>query len=191
LEEDGKRLLAEHNAVEDQVIAELTKSIEEVEQQGSIVQDYQDVKALKIQSYEQLNAAGKIKPQYEFKHQIERLLALMATEETNMMEKAKLSLMDKATASVTEQFLTQKSLKKTALDGAIAQLKNSKSAGGDPVKSAYLKFFQDSAAAAQKMDDASETKAARENMITKLNAVAKNEGFFFEFDAQGKPKMVV
>jgi hypothetical protein len=190
LAEDGKRMLAEHNAAEDAVIESLVKSIEEVEQQLQIVQDYQDVKALKVQSYEQLNAAGQIKPQYEFKQQVERLLVLMAQEETYMLEKGKHTLMEQATEAVKKQFLTQKNLKKNALDAAIAQLKGSKSAGGDPVKQAYLKFFQESGAAAKKVDAAAEIKETRAAVIAKLNTVAKNEGFFFEFDAEGKPKLV-
>ena len=38
--------------------------------------------------------------------------------------------------------------------------------------------------------DNGKEKAQKEAMIVKINSVAKNEGSFFGFDAQGKPSMV-
>jgi len=190
LEEDGKRILAEHNKIEDEVIDILKKKIEDVRMQEHIVKDAEDIKALKIQTYEKLNAAGKIKPQYDFKHQIERMLAMMETEEASMTEKAKIAMMEEATKAVAREFSSGKDLKKRALENAVAQLKGTK-AGTDPVKAAYLSFFKAKAAAAKKIDPAVETREARAAMVAKMNAIAKNEGFYFEFDANGKPKMVV
>jgi hypothetical protein len=188
LEQDGKRILAEHNAVEDEDIAALEFKINDVKAQSQIVQDAEDIKALKIQTYQKLNEVGKIKPQYEFKSQIEKLLSLMATEEANMTEKAKAALMLEATDAVKADFATSKELKKSSLQGAIATLKGAADKS-DPVKDAYLKFFR--AKAKSTVDEKAEAAAAREQMITKLNAVARSEGFFFEFDASGKPKMIV
>ncbi|EJK53748.1 hypothetical protein THAOC_26744, partial [Thalassiosira oceanica] len=57
-----------------------------------------------------------------------------------------------------------------------------------PVQTAFVKFFKDKAAAAKKSGDDSEEAAQREALIAKMNGVAKNEGFFFTFDANGKPQ---
>merc|ERR1712127_481492 len=101
-----------------------------------------------------------------------------------------MNLMSEATTSVTAQFSSDKALKKAALDSAISKLKGGK-AGTDPVQAAFIQFFKDKAAAAKTSKDDSEEKAQREALISKMNAVAKNEGFFFEFDASGNPKMTV
>lgn len=193
LEEDGKKILQEHNKVEDEIIAMLQHKVDDIKMQSNVVQDAEAVKALKLETYEKLNAAGKIKPQYEFKAQVERLVSLMEQEEVNMKEKAKVALMEEATEAVKAEFATSKEMKKTSLVNAIATLKGGAAKGSsDPVKDAYLKFFQKKAAEAKGIDEKKETLAAREAMLTKLNAVAKNEGFFFEFDlATGKPKMTV
>lgn len=188
LEEDGKRILEEHNTVEDADIAVLKHKIADVEGQSMVLQDAQDIKQLKIETYEKLNTAGKVKPLYDFKSQMEKILATMQAEETNMKEKAKQALMAEATAAVQKAFTTNKDLGKACLASAIAQLEG-KPSGSDPVKDAYVKFFQAKAKAGG--DEAAEAKAAREQMVTKLNAVARSDGFFFEFDASGKPKMVV
>lgn len=168
----------------------LQEKVDDIKLQSRVVQDAEDIKALKIQTYEKLNAAGKIKPQYEFKAQVEKLLSMMEAEELSMREKAKHDMMEEATAAVTAEFATSAELKKVSLTNAIASLKGGKVAG-DPVKDAYLKFFKDKAAAAAKIDAKAETQAARQNIVTKLNSVAKNEGFYFEFGPDGKPKMVV
>ena len=95
-----------------------------------------------------------------------------------------------ATAAVTAKFATSAELKQSSLASAIATLKGTKG-GTEAVQAAYVQFFQDKKAGASKIDEKAETAAARAAIVTKLNAVAKNEGFFFEFDAEGKPKMVV
>lgn len=191
LEADGKRLLDEHNRVEDEVITMLQDKIRDIEFQSNVVQDAHDVKALKLATYEKLNAAGLIKPQYDFKNQVERIVHMIETEEVSMTEKAKIALMEEATINVLSQFKTSADLKKSSLANAIAALKGSKTAASDPVKTAYLKFFADKKAASAKVDEKAEIKAARDSLITKLNAVAKNEEFFFQFGPDGKPKMVV
>merc|ERR1712127_1153558 len=112
-----------------------------------------------------------------------------AAEEASVTEKTKMALMAEATASVEGKFSSDKALKKAALDSAIATIKGGKVEGADPVQAAFVQFFKEKAAAAKASKDDSEEKAQREAMIAKMNSVAKNEGFFFQFDAQGTPKM--
>merc|ERR1712117_401034 len=109
------------------------------------------------------NAAGAIKPQHDFKMQIERMCNMITAEETSVTEKAKVALMEEATAFVTEKFASSSDLKKAALDSAIAQIKGEGVAGGsDPVRDAFVQFFKDKAAAAAQSSDDGETKAQRE-----------------------------
>jgi len=190
LEEDGKKILEEHNKAEDEIIAILQDKLDDIKFQSRVVQDAEDVKALKLQTYEKLNAAGKVKPLHVFKSQVEKMLSMLEAEEVSMREHAKVNLMEEATAAVTAEFATSEALKKSSLSNAISALKGG-TVGSDPVKEAYLKFFKEKAAAASKIDPKAETREARQAIITKLNSVAKNEGFYFEFDADGKPKMVV
>jgi hypothetical protein len=191
--------LEEHNRQEDAIITLLQDKINDIQMQSRIVQDAEDIKALKLATYEKLSAAGKVKPLYDFKSQMERMLALVEAEEVNLKEKAKHALMEEATAAVTAQFASSAELKKSSLAGAIAALKKGSGTGGatgggggpDVVQAAYIQFFKDKQKSAQKIDVGAETAASRKAIVTKLNAVAKNEGFFFEFDEAGKPKMVV
>lgn len=188
LEEDGKKILEDHNKAEDYVINILEEKRNDIVMQENIVQDAKDVLALKIETYDILSEVGKLKPQHEFRAQIERALSLIETEEKSMIEKGKVSLMKEATAEVSEKLLTDKALQKKSLDSAIAQL-TGKKGGADVVKEAYLEFFK--AKKASKVDEVAESKIARENIVTRVNAIAANEGFFFRFDADGKPVMVV
>jgi Mitochondrial ATP synthase B chain precursor (ATP-synt_B) len=190
LEADGKRIIEEHNKYEDQILSVLKTKRDEIVMMKDIVKDAQDVHALKEETYVKLNAAGKIKPQHEFKAQIERVLSMMVAEEAAVTEKSKVALMEEATMAVTKELMTNKKLQKQSLDNAIAQLKGTKP-GADPVKETYLTFFKWKASEAAKADVAAEAAAARESMVKKLNAVAANEGFFFQFDTDGKPKMTV
>jgi Mitochondrial ATP synthase B chain precursor (ATP-synt_B) len=190
LEADGKRIIEEHNKYEDQILSVLKTKRDEVVMMKDIVKDAQDVHALKEETYVKLNAAGKIKPQHEFKAQIERVLSMMVAEEAAVTEKSKVALMEEATKAVTKELMTNKKLQKQSLDNAIAQLKGTKP-GADPVKESYLTYFKWKATEAAKADVVAEAAAARESMVKKLNAVAANEGFFFQFDADGKPKMTV
>merc|ERR1711971_1228188 len=109
-------------------------------------------------------------------------------EEANVTEKAKVALMEEATASVSEQFSSSKKLKKAAMDLAIAKINGTAKAGNDAVKGAFVKFFKDKAASSTE-EDVSELTEQREALVAKLNAVASNEGFFFKFDSSGQPKM--
>merc|ERR1712127_25132 len=153
------------------------------------VDDFNSINEIRAATYEKLNAAGAIKPQHDFKAQVERMLTMIAAEEASVTEKTKMALMSEATATVTEKFSSDKALKKAALDSAISQIKGGK-AGADPVQAAFIQFFKDKASAAKASKDDSEEKEQREAMIAKMNSVAKNEGFFFEIDASGKPAMV-
>lgn len=192
LTERGDQILKEQNEVEDAVIDTLETMADELKVSDTIVQDMNDINDLTDATYVKLNAAGEVKPLYDFKAQVERVLNAIQAEEANVTEKAKVALMAEATAVVTEQFTTSKELKKAAMDAAVAKIKGTAKAGAaDPVQAAYVKFFQDKAAAASKVDDSAEAEAQRKELVAKLNAVARNEGFFFEFDEAGKPKMVV
>jgi hypothetical protein len=188
LAEDGKRILQEHNKVEDEILGILKAKRDDLLMQANVVQDAQDIHALKVETYEKLNAAGKIKPQHDFKVQIEKLLTMIKFEEANRVEKQKVDLMAEATQSVTNKLLTTKALQKACLDNAIAQLKGG-AAGTDPVKQTFIDFFKFKQEEAKKIDEKAEMAEARAALITKLNATASNEGFFFRFDATGKPMM--
>lgn len=190
LEEDGKRITEEANKVEDTILSTLKQKKEDLLMMQNIVKDAQDIHTLKEETYVKYNAAGKIKPLHEFKSQMERVLHMVATEEAAVTEKTKTALMEEATIAVTNELLTNKDLQKVSLDNAIAQLKGSKP-GVDPVKQTYLQFFQWKASEAKKIDAATETLAAREALVKKINAIASNEKFFFQLDNDGKPKMVV
>lgn len=191
LEARGEEILKEHQEVEGKVIEALEMQLDSLKANQNMAQDFEAINKIREQAYVNLNAAGAIKPQHDFKGQVEKVLAMIQTEEASVAEKTKIALMEEATASVTKLFASDDKLKKDALASAIAKIKGSSKAGGDPVHSAFVKFFQDKAAAAKKADDGSEEKAQREALIAKINGVAKNEGYFFEFDASGKPKMTV
>lgn len=191
LEQDGKRILAEHNNKEDEVIQLLKDQLAEMKAQDNIVQDAVDVQELREATYEKLNAAGKVKPLHDFKQQMEKILSVLSHEEANMLEKAKHELMDEATKSVTDSFLTKKDLQKKSLDIAISQLEGKASKKEDPVQAAYMQFFKDKAKEASQVDEKAEIAETRSAIVAKLNAIAMNEGFFFKLDDDGKPKMVV
>lgn len=190
LEEDGKRILAQHNAAEDEILRILSDKVQDMKLQKNVVQDAEAILALKEQTYAKLNAAGQIKPQYDFKAQIERLLAQIAVEEAAIQDKAKIAMMQEATMAVTQSFASTESLKKSALDNAISQLKGGKSKG-DPVQKAYVDFFKKKAADASQVDEKAELLKSRETIVTKLNSIAMNEGFFFDLDKKGNPTMKV
>jgi len=194
LREESQAMLKLQNEAEDEMIAKLQENLEYMKLTENIVQDYQDVMDLTKESYEKLNAAGKVRPQHNLKAQVERVLTMIAAEEQNMYEKKKSALMEEATASVTKEFGTSKELKKAALDSALAALTGKakgKGRGSDPVQAAFVNFFKDKTATAQKADDGSEERDARSALLTKVNGIAENEGFYFRFDANGQPKMVV
>lgn len=189
LKADGDSILKEQNEVEDKVIAALEEKLAALKGGGDTVSNFEAINAIREQSYANLNAAGKVKPLHDFKAQVEKILNMIAVEETAVFEKSKTSLLTEATATVTAQFSTDKQLKKAALDAAIASIKGTKKSSADPVQAAFLSFFKDKKAAAAKADTAAEEAAERAALVAKLNSVAKNEGFLFEFDDKGMPKM--
>lgn len=190
LDEKAVNLLKEHTAAEEKVIEALETKLEFLKANQNMVNDFEAINAVRAATYEKLNAAGAVKPQHDFKIQVERMLNMIAQEETSVTDKTKIALMSEATATVTEKFSSDKALKKAALDAAINKLKGGK-AGVDPIQAAFVQFFQDKAAAAKASKDDSAEKAQREAMIAKMNAVAKSENFFFQLDASGTPKMLV
>jgi len=189
LDQKAVDLLKEHNEAEDKVIAALEHKLEFLQAGKNMVNDFNAINDIRATTYEKLNAAGAIKPQHDFKAQVERMLNMIAAEEASVTEKTKMALMTEATASVKDQFSSDKALKKAALDSAIAKIKGGKT-GADPVQAAFVKFFKEKAAAAKASKDDSEEVAQKEAMIAKMNSVAKNEGFFFEFDKAGKPALL-
>ena len=191
--DEAKEMLKVQNQAEDEVIAKLEESVEYMKLTENIVEDYQAVYDLTEESYAKLNASGKIKPQHKLKAQMEKMLTMIAAEEANQYEKAKAAMMTDATEAVTAEFASNKELKKAALTSAIAKLtgKGGKGASSDPVREEFVKYFKQTAANAKASDDGSEEKAARENMITKLNALAENDGMYFRLDPNsGKPHVV-
>jgi len=190
LEADGKDVLAKQNAVEDEILGILKSKRQDVVMQERLVQDAEDIQKLKEETYVKLNAAGKIKPQHEFKAQMERMLTMIATEEANVKEKEKIAMMEEATAAVTKELLENKALQKQSLENAIKKLKG-EAAGEGPVKATYLKFFKWKGDEAKKVDEKVEIAQQRAAMVAKLNATADNEGFFFKFGPDGKPVMTV
>lgn len=189
LSEKGQAILDEQNEAEDKVIAALEEKLEFLKANSDQVGMAEEVNKIRAKTYDYLNAAGAVKPQHDFKVQVEKVLNMIAQEEASVTEKAKAALMEEATASVTGQFASSKTLKKAALDAAIGAIKGKTGKGGDPVQGEFAKFFQTKAAEASKKDDTSEEEAQRAALLAKMNSIAKNEGFFFEFDASGKPKM--
>jgi hypothetical protein len=186
------QMLAEQNELEDAVIDCLEDLYTDVENlSGTLVQDFEAISQVTEETYAKLNAAGAIKPLYDFKAQMDRCLHLIEQEEISVKEKAKKDLMSEATAAVSAKFLSSADMKKAAMDLALAKLKGTAKASDDPVKAAFIQFFKEKSAAASKADDSAELATQREAMVAKLNAVTKNEGFFFGFTADGKPKMVV
>jgi len=192
--DEAKDMLKAQNEAEEAVISKLEESVEYMKLTENIVQDYQGVYDLTESSYAKLNESGKIKPQHLLKAQMEKMLTMVATEESNAYEKAKLAMMSDATEAVTSEFSSSKDLKKAALTTAIAKLtgKSGRASSADPVRDEFVKYFQQTASNAKASDDGSEETAARANMITKMNAVAENDGMYFRFDpSTGKPKLVV
>lgn len=190
LDANATTMLKEHNDSEDKVIDALEGQLEFLKNNTSQVEHFEAIHALRGKAYDDLNAAGAIKPQHEFKSQVERMLDMIAVEEASVTEKTKGKLMAEATANVTEQFNSTKALKKAALDSAIATIKGG-AASDDPVQKAFVKFFKDKAVAAKKSDDGSEEAANRASLLSKMNSIAKNEKFFFNFDADGAAKVNV
>ena len=78
-------------------------------------------------------------------------------------------------------------LKKSALDSAIAAIKGE--VISDPVQVAYAEYFQKLAKSITAEDAKKEEDEQRSALVAKMNSIAKNEGFMFELDAQGSPKM--
>jgi len=182
-------LLKEHTEAEDKVIEALEQKLVFLKANQNMVNDFNAINAVRGETYEKLNAVGAVKPQHDFKAQVERMLHMIAAEEASVTDKTKMRLMAEATAAVTHKFATDKAVKKAALDSAIAKLKGGKT-GADPVGAAFMQFFKETAAKAKASKDDTEEKAQRQAMIDKMNAVAKAESCFFQFDGQGKPSLV-
>lgn len=189
LDAKSKAILAEHNEAEDKVIAALETKRDFLKTNQGMVEDFNAINEIREDAYVKLNAAGKIKPLHDLKGQMDRVLNMIVQEEASIAEKTKNALMQEATTEVTKKFSSSKALKKAALNAAIAQIKGESVAGVDPVSNEFVQFFKAKSADIEKTADGSEEKMQREAIVTKLNAVAKSEGFFFEFGADGVPKV--
>jgi len=189
LEEKGDAILKEQNEVEDKVIEALGKQLTLLKSNANIVEDFEAINAIREDSYVKLNEAGKIKPLHDFKGQMEKMLSMIAQEESSVSEKLKAELLQNATLEVHKQFASSKQLKKTALESAIAAIKGDKKVS-DPVQDAFAAYFQKTAKAITAEDAKKEEKEQLSALIGKMNSIAKNEGFMFELDATGAPKMV-
>jgi hypothetical protein len=190
LDERAKTLLEEHNQAEEKVIQALEQKLDFLKANQNMVNDFEAINAIRAKGYEQLNAAGAVKPLHDMKGQMERVLNMIAVEEANVTEKTKMAIMEEATAAVTEKFTSDKALKKAALDAAIAQIKGTAKEGTvDPVRAEFSNFLKAKAEAASKITDDSEETAQRAALIAKMSAIAKSENMFFDFDASGKPVM--
>ena len=188
LDSHAEAMLKEQNEAEDDLIAAYEEKLKVLNMNANMVNTFEEINALREVTYANLNKAGKVKPSYDFKTQMERTLNMIIQEEASVEEKAKAALMAEATDVVANEFYGSKELQKAALDAAIARLQGT-GGKGDPVLKAYQTFFKQKAEAAKKSDDGSEEKAQRAALVAKLNAVAKNEGFFFSFGPDGTPKM--
>jgi len=196
--EEANSMLKAQNNAEEEVITKLEETVDYMTVTENIVDDYQGVMDLTETSFAKLNASGKIKPQYLLKAQMEKMLAMVQTEEHNLYDKAKIAMMEEATQAVNAKFASSKQLKKDALKSAIAKLTSSGSGntvaatgGADPVQAQFVQFFADKKKQATASDDGSEEKAARQGMLQKMNAVAMNEEMYFQFDSNGHPKQHV
>jgi len=190
LDDKSKAILAEHNEAEDKVIAALETKRDFLKTNQGMVEDFNAINGVREEAYGKLNAAGKIKPLHDLKGQMEKVLNMIVQEEASIAEKTKMALMEEATVEVTKKFGSSKALKKAALNAAIAQIKGETTAeSSDPVTSEFVDFFKAKSAAIEKTADGSEEKMQREAIVAKINAVAKTEGFFFEFGADGVPKV--
>ena len=188
--DEANAMLKIQNEAEAEVIAKMEENLAYMKLTENIVTDYQAVFDLTKQSYDKLNAAGKIKPAHQLKGQVEKVLHMIATEEQASYEKAKMAMMKEATDAVTAKFLSDEGLKKAALESALAKIAGTKGAA-DPVQKAFVDFFIEKGVAAKKADGKAEMKEARAAMVAKMNAIAENEGFYFRFDASGKPQLVL
>jgi len=189
LTERGDAILKEQNDIEDKVIEALGKQLSLLKSNANLVEDFEAINAVREESYAKLNEAGKIKPLHDFKGQMEKMLFMIAQEEASVSEKLKSELLKNATLEVHKQFASSKQLKKTALDSAIAAIKGDKKVA-DPVQEAFAAYFKKTAKAITAEDAKKEEEEQLSALVGKMNSIAKNEGFMFELDAQGTPKMV-
>jgi len=190
LDAKSKAMLKEHNEAEDKVIQALETKADFLRTNQNMVEDFKAINEIREGGYVSLNEAGAIKPHHDFKAQMVRILNMVVQEEASVTERTKMALMEEATQSVTEQFATNKALKKAALTAAIAQIKGDDAGSAvDPVTNEFVQFFRAKGEEIKKSADGSEEKAQRDAMVAKINAVAKVEGFFFEFGADGVPKI--
>jgi hypothetical protein len=190
--EEANDMLKAQNDAEENVITKLEETVEYMKLTENIVDDYKNVMDLTETSYAKLNTSGAIKPQHLLKSQMEKILGMVATEEHNAYEKAKITMMEEATDAVNAKFTASKELKKAATTAAISKLMGNSAEGGDPVQAQFVAFFAEKNKAAKASDDGSELLESRRTTLSKMNAIADNEEMYFRFDLDtGKPKLVL
>lgn len=191
LDERAQTILKDHNETEGKVISALQLKLDFLKVNQNMVDDFEVINTIRKQAYANLSSAGAIKPKHDLKGQIERVLNIIVAEDARVTEYTKVALMDEAIAAVTAKFSNSKHLKKFALDDAIATIKGGKATGDEPVQDSFVKFFKEKAVAAAKTGDETDEDSQLVALITKINAICKSEGFLFEFDPDGMPKMIV
>jgi len=191
LDERSQIILKDHNKTEDKVVEALQLKLDFLKANQNMVHDFENINSIREQAYANLSAAGAIKPKHDLRYQIERVLNMIVSEEASSTEKTKLALMDEAISAVMAKFSKSKQLKKSALDAAIATIHGKKFTDEDPVHVSFVQFFKEKATVASKAVDGPEETSQRSALISKLNTLCKTEGFFFEFDTSGKPKMLL
>ena len=73
LDQKAKDLLKEHNEAEDKVIEALDQKLVFLKANQNMVNDFNAINEIRAATYEKLNAAGAVKPQHDFKAQVERM----------------------------------------------------------------------------------------------------------------------
>jgi len=191
LDERAQKILKDHNKTEDKVIEALQLKLDFLESNQNMVNDFENINAIREEAYKNLSDVSAVKPKHDLRFQIERVLNTIITEEASVAEKTKIELMDEAISAVKNTFLKSKQLKKSALDTAISTIQGKEVIDGEPVRMSFVQFFKEKAITASNEVNKSEENSQRSALISKLNTLCKTEGFFFNFDASGKPKMLV
>merc|ERR1739845_225896 len=111
--------------------------------------------------------------------------------EAKAADKSRIALMDEAISAVRIKFLKSKQLKKSAFDAAIAAIQGKKLHDVDPVNMSFIQFFKEKSIIVSKGVDESDNMSKRSELISKINTLCRSEKFYFDFDACGKPKMLI
>jgi len=191
LDQRAQSILKDHNTTEDKVIKALQSKLDFLKANQNMVDEFENINRIREEAYKNLSLANANKPKHDLKNQIERILNKIVAEEAKAADKTKIALMDEATSAVRIKFLKSKQLKKSALDVAIAAIQGKKVADVDPVHMSFIQFFKEKSILVSKEVDESDNISQRSELISKLNTLCRSERFYFDFDASGKPNMLI